>query len=73
MGMATETQLQGVRVTDETSGEVDQVLNHRLEAAALFGPSTLLAGHQADLANGAQNIVGQPGTVHDQGVGGELA
>lgn len=73
MGMPTEAQCQGVRVTDEAPGEVDQILNHRLEPTALLDSPTLFAGHQADLPDGPQNVVGQPGTVHDQVVGGELA
>ncbi len=73
LGMPAETQRQDMSVTDEAPDEVDQILNHRLEPPVLFGTPALFAGHQADLANGAQDVEGQPCTVHDHGVGGELA
>jgi hypothetical protein len=64
--MTAETQDQGVCVTNKPSSEVDQILHHRLEPTALFGPPALLAGHQPDLTDGPQDVVDQSGTANQR-------
>ena len=72
-GMAAEAQGPAPGMDDDAPGEVHQVLEYRLESAALLGAPRAFFVHQAHLTHSAQNVVGQAGAVHDQSIGGELA
>ena len=73
VGMAAEPQRQAMAVPQKSGGEVHQILQDGFQPAPLLCPAGLFLIHQANLADGAQVIVSQPGAGHHQGVCGELS
>ena len=72
--MAAEAQDKPPARADQPGCQVDQLLDHRADAAPLgrVADRGELA-EQSHLADGPEDVVGKGAQRHDQGVGGELA
>ena len=72
--MPAEAQNEPPAGADQPGCQVDQLLDHRADAAALgrVADRGELA-EQPHLADGPEDVIGKSAQRHDQGVGGELA